>query len=117
MSSAILTMGKRVSKREARRMLRDAIEPELRKINRDIRTYSKVRRSQAIGGAISIAAGVLSGVYAGLPSAVSAPLCAGAGFVGGHLAGKAAEAVCSHGPELKQKNDLYFLLRLTHEAR
>jgi hypothetical protein len=116
MSSMILTSAKRVSRKAARQMLRDAIEPELRKMNRDIRTYRKVRRSKAIGGAFSIAAGVLLGAYAGLSPVVAAPLAAGAGLVGGHLAGKAAEATCSHGPEFRQKNDLYFLLRLTHEA-
>ena len=47
---------------------------------------------------------------------VSIPLVAGAGVVGGRLASKAAEEACSHGPEFKQKNDLYFLLRLTNEA-
>ena len=85
-------------------------------MNREIRTYRKVRRSQTIGGAVSIAAGVLLGAYAGLPPIVATPLVAGAGVVGGHLARKAAEATCSHGPEFKQKNDLYFLLRLTNEA-
>ncbi len=115
-SSMILSSAKRVSKRAARQMLRDAIEPELRKMNRDIRTYRKVRRSRVVGGAISIAAGVMLGAYAGLPSVVSTPLAAGAALVGGQLAGKAAEAICSHGPEFRQKNDLYFLLRLTNEA-
>jgi hypothetical protein len=116
MSGVILASTKRVTKKAARQMLRDAIEPELRRMNRDIRTYRKVRRSQAIGGAVSIAAGVLLGAYAGLPPIVATPLVAGAGVVGGHLARKVAEATCSHGPEFKQKNDLYFLLRLTNEA-
>ena len=39
-----------------------------------------------------------------------------AGVVGGRLAAKAAEETCSHGPGFKQKNDLYFLLRLANEA-
>jgi hypothetical protein len=116
MSSLIMSSAKRVSKKTARQMLQDAIVPELRRMNRDIRTYRKIRRSQAVGGAISVAAGVLLGAYAGLPPLVATPLVAGAGVVGGHLARKAAEATCSHGPEFKQKNDLYFLLRLENEA-
>jgi len=117
MSGQILASAKPVTKKAAREMLRDAIEPELKRMNREIRTYRKVRRSQTIGGAVSIAAGVLLGAYAGLPPIVATPLVAGAGVVGGHLARKAAEATCSHGPEFKQKNDLYFLLRLTNEAQ
>jgi len=36
--------------------------------------------------------------------------------VGGRLLTKVAEGACEHGPEFKQKNDLYFLLKLTEEA-
>lgn len=115
MSSNILT-SKNVSKKEVRQMLRDAIEPELRKMSRDLRTYRKVRRSQSIGAAVWTAAGVILGAYAGLPPIASVPLAGGAGVVGGRLAAKAAEEACSHGPDFKQKNDLYFLLRLTNEA-
>ena len=115
MSSSILT-AQNLSRKEVREMLRDAIEPELRRMNRDLRTYRRIRRSQGIGAAMSTAAGVILGAYAGLPSIASLPLAAGAGLVGGRLAAKAAEEACSHGPEFKQKNDLYFLLRLKNEA-
>ena len=60
------------------------------------------------------AVGVILGAYVGLPPIAAVPLAAGATFVGGRLAAKAAEESCSHGPELQQKNDLYFLLRLHH---
>ncbi len=115
MSSNILDT-KKVSKKEARQMLRDAIEPELRKMNRDLRTYRKIRRSQSIGATLWTTAGVILGAYAGLPPMASVPLAAGAGLIGGRLGAKAAEEACSHGPEFKQTNDLYFLLRLTNEA-
>jgi len=91
MSGQILASAKPVTKKAAREMLRDAIEPELKRMNREIRTYRKVRRSQTIGGAVSIAAGVLLGAYAGLPPIVATPLVAGAGVVGGHLARKAGK--------------------------
>jgi hypothetical protein len=48
-----------------------------------------------------------------------------ANVVGGHahrfrdtfaVLTEAAKVACSHGPEFKQKNDLYFLLRLQQEA-
>src|SRR5260370_20765647 len=62
MSSNILD-DKNVSQKEARQILRDAIEPELRRTNRDLRTYRKVRPSQSIGTGISMAAGVVLGAY------------------------------------------------------
>jgi hypothetical protein len=62
-----------------------------------------------------MAADVLIGAYAGLPPMVSVPLAGVGTLVGGRLLSKAAEAVCEHGPEFQQKNDLYFLLKLTEE--
>jgi len=61
-------------------------------------------------------AGVILGAYAGLPPIASVTLAAGAAIVGTRLAAKVAEDACSHGPEFEQKNDLYFLPRLTREA-
>ena len=63
----------------------------------------------------AIAAGVLLGAYAGLPTVAAVPAAALGTMVGGRLLAKAAESVCEHGPEFKQKNDLYFLLKLTQE--
>jgi hypothetical protein len=37
-------------------------------------------------------------------------------LVSGEMLAKAAKDACSHAPEFKQKNDLYFLLRLQQEA-
>src|SRR4029077_13619260 len=37
---------------QPRRKLRDGIEPDLRRMNRDLRTYRKVRRSPSVGAAI-----------------------------------------------------------------
>lgn len=116
MSSSILAADKRVSKGQAREMFRDAIEPELRKMKKEIRTYQKVSLEKTVAGFASLFAGVLIGAYAGLPPLVSVPFVATSTIVGGNLLLKAADAACEHGLELKQKNDLYFLLRLTKEA-
>ena len=85
-------------------------------MKKEIKTYQKVRRSQALGGMAAIAAGVLIGAYAGLPPLVAAPMAGVGSLVGGRLIAKAAEAACDHDPEFKQKNDLFFLLRLTEEG-
>jgi hypothetical protein len=115
-STHILATNKKVSKKQAREMFRDAVEPELRKMKREIKTYRKVRRAQVFGGIAAIAAGVLIGAYAGLPPLAAVPVAGIGSLVGGRLLSKAAEAACEHGPDLMQKNDLYFLIKLTEEA-
>ena len=116
MSAGILAANKKVSKKEAREMLHDAIEPELRRMKKEIKTYQKVNARKTAAGIASIAATVLLGAYAGLPTMVIPPLVATGAWVGGTPLSKAAEAACDHGPEFKQKNDLYFLLKLAEEA-
>jgi hypothetical protein len=115
-SADILQAKKRVSQKQAREMFRDAIEPELRRMKREIKTYQKVRLREMVGGIAAIAAGVLIGAYAGLPPLAAAPVAAAGSLVGGRLLAKSAENACEHGPDFKQKNDLYFLLKLTEEA-
>jgi hypothetical protein len=115
-SANILAANKKVSKKLAHEMFRDAVEPKLRKMKREIKTYQKVRRRQVFGGIAAMAAGVLIGAYAGLPPLTAVPVAGLGTFVGGRLLAKAAEVACEHGPELRQKNDLYFLLKLTEEA-
>jgi hypothetical protein len=112
-SSSILSAGRRVSKKEAREMFRTAIEPELQKMKREMVTY----RKRVFAGIASVVAGVAIGAYSGLPPLIAAPLVGAASFVGSSVLGKATESACEHGPETKQKNDLYFLLKLTQEAR
>jgi len=115
-SAEIMSAGNRVSKKEAREMFRAAVEPELRRMDREVAAYRKSQGKRVLGGMASILAGVAIGAYAGLPTLVSAPLVATASVVGGRLLSKAAESACEHGPESRQRNDLYFLLRLTQEA-
>jgi|SRR6266404_2418157 len=115
-SANIMSAKNRVSKKEAREMLRTAIEPELRKLNREMVAFRKTQRRRVLGGIASAVAGVVLGAYAGLPPLVSVPLAGAGTLVGGRLLSKAAELVCEHGPETEQKNDLCFLLKLTKEA-
>ncbi len=116
-SATIMSTKNRVSKKEAREMFRTAIEPELRKMNREVVAYRKTQGKRLLAGVASIVAGVAIGAYSGLAPLVSVPLVGAASVVGTRLLSKAAGSACEHGPETKQKNDLYFLLRLTQEAR
>jgi hypothetical protein len=116
-SAGILSATNRVAKKEAREMFRTAIEPELRKMNREMVAFRKRQGRRVLGGIVSAAAAVAIGAYSGLPPLLSVPLVGAASIVGTRLLSKAAESACEHGPETKQKSDLYFLLRLTNEAR
>lgn len=96
-------------------MFRTAIEPELRKMNREIVAYRKTQRRRVLAGIASVAAAVAIGAYSGLPPLLSVPLVGAAAFVGSDLLSEATESACEHGPETKRKNDLYFLLKLTRK--
>jgi hypothetical protein len=114
MSADILGAHSNVSKKHARQMFRDAIEPELKRMKRELATHSKVTGRKALAGTAAVAL-VALGAYAGLPP-LAVPVAEATALVGGTLLYKAANAACEHGPEFQQKNDLYFLLKLTEEA-
>ena len=114
MSAEILTT--KVSKRHAREMMHDAIEPELRRMKKELKTYRKTRNRRTLAGLATAAAGVLLGAFAGMPTVAAKAIETIGGLVGGEMLAKAAKAACNHGPEFKQKNDLYFLLRLEQET-
>jgi hypothetical protein len=114
MSADILGANSKVSKQQARQIVRDAIEPELDKMKRELATHRKVTGRKALAGATAIAV-VALGAYAGLLP-LTVPVAEAAALVGGTLLYKAANAICEHGPTFQQKNDLYFLLKLTEEA-
>jgi len=86
-------------------------------MNREMVAFRKTQGRRLLAGIASIVAGVAIGAYSGLPPLVSVPLVGAASVVGTRLLSKAAESACEHGPETKQNNDLYFLLKLTEEAR
>jgi hypothetical protein len=116
MSAEILGANTKVTKAQARQMMRDAIEPKLMEMKKELKTYRTVRRRRTLGGIASIAAGVLLGAFAGMPTLAATAVVGTAALVGGEMLAKTAKDVCTHGPQFKQKNDLYFLLRLQQEA-
>jgi hypothetical protein len=115
-SANIMAANNRITKKEAREMFRSAIEPQLIKMKKEMVANRKSQGRRMVAGVASVMAAVAIGAYSGLPPLVSVPLVAAGTFVGQRLLGKAAEVACEHGPEMAQKNDLYFLLRLTQEA-
>lgn len=116
MSAEILGANTKVTKAQARQMMRDAIEPKLKEMKKELKTYRTVKTRRTLGGIATVAAGVLLGAFAGMPTLVATAVAGTGALVGGEMLAKAAKDACSHGPEFKQKNDLYFLLRLQQEA-
>jgi len=97
-------------------MLKASIEPELIRLRREIHHERRRQTKRIVSGLATMAAGIAIGVFGGLADAIGRALI-GAGVVaGGRLLGKAGEVACEHGANLRQQNDLYFLLRLEQEA-
>lgn len=108
---------KRVGKREIRELFKERIEPQLLRMKSELHEEGRRQRRRIVGGLGTLAATVALGAFGGvLPVLVKASLAAAGSMVGGRLLSKAAEATCEHGATLKEKNDFYFLLRLTQEA-
>jgi hypothetical protein len=108
---------KRVSKKEVRELFRDQIEPELSKMRSELHQERRRQVRRIVGGVGTMAASVAFGAFGGIvPLAAKLAVSAAGAMVGGRLLSKAAEAQCEHGSSLKEKNDFYFLLRLTQEA-
>jgi hypothetical protein len=114
MSAEILET--KISRRHAREMMHDAIEPELKRMKKELKAYRKIQTRRLLTAGAGIAAAVLLGAYAGMPTVTAAALGGAAAWVGAETLANAADAACTHGPEFKQKNDLYFLLRLQEEG-
>ena len=52
----------------------------------------------------------------GVVVAVGGAIAGASAVAGGRLLGKAGKVACEHGADLRQQNDLYFLLRLEEES-
>jgi hypothetical protein len=108
---------KRASKREIREIYKKCIEPEVLRMKSELYQEQRRQRRRVVGGLGTLAATVALGAFGGIvPVLVKASLALAGSMVGGRLLSKAAEATCEHGATLKEKNDFYFLLRLTQEA-
>lgn len=99
----------RIGKREVLELFREQIEPELVKMKSELNQERKRQIRRIAGGIGAMAASLALGAFGKV-----FPLAAGG--VGVTLLGKAAQSVCEHGSNLREKNDFYFLLRLTQEA-
>jgi hypothetical protein len=111
----VLQRKSRLSRKEAQEMLKTLIEPKILSLQKEIRFERKRQAHRIIGGLSSLAAGVAIGFFGGLPIAVAGAIAGAAALVGGRLLAKAAEEACEHGTNLRQQNDLYFIVRLMQE--
>jgi hypothetical protein len=100
---------KRIGKREVRDAFKSEIEPELVKMKSELNQERSRQVRRIVGGLGAMAASLKLGLFGAIPAV-------GAAGIGATLLGKAGVSVCEHGSSLKEKNDFYFLLRLTQEA-
>jgi hypothetical protein len=113
----VATTDKRVAPREVVAIFKDDIQPQLLQMKSELYQEQRRQRRRVLGGLGALAATVALGAFGGVvPLLVKGALVAAGSMVGGRLLSKAAEARCEHGADLQEKNDFYFLLRLTEEA-
>ena len=106
----------RVTKREISALYNEKIGPELQRMKVEIKLERRRQVRRTITGAASLAASVALGAFAGpLPLLVKGAAVAAAAATGARLLPKAAESMCEHGADLREKNDFYFLLRLAQQ--
>jgi len=98
---------KRIAKREVRDIFRDQIQPELARMKSELSEERRQQVKRIIGGVGALAASLKLGFFGTIPILA-------AGAVGTKLLGEAATKACEH--KVKEKNDFYFLLRLTQET-
>ena len=89
-------------------MFRTAIEPELRKMNREMVAFRKTQGRRVLGGIVSAAAAVAIGAYSGLPPLLSVPLVGAASIVGTRLLSKAAESLVNTVPRRSKRATFIF---------
>jgi len=108
---------KRIGKKEVKELFRDRIEPELTKMKSELYQEGRRQVRRITGGIATIAATIAFGAFGGIvPVATKLAVTAAGAMVGGRLLTRAAEAQCEHGATVKEKNDFYFLLRLSQDA-
>jgi hypothetical protein len=107
----------RIGKAEVQEIFKQQIEPQLLKMKSELHQEQRRQRKRIVGGLATLGASVGLGAFGGVvPLLAKAAAVAATAMVGGRLLSKAAEAKCEHGATLKEKNDFYFLLRLTQES-
>jgi hypothetical protein len=117
MLNEIAVRKKRIGKQEIQELYNERIEPELLRMKSELHQEQRRQRRRLIGGVGTLAATVALGAFGGIvPILAKASMIAAGSMVGGRLLSKAAEAKCEHGATLAEKNDFYFLLRVSQDA-
>jgi hypothetical protein len=109
-----LTSG--LSEAAAQEMLRMRVTPRVNKIRQEMR-LERSKQIKYLGfGVAAVAASVGIGAC-GLPMLAAVPLITTAAALGTRLLGKGGELAVESLADVKQKNELYFLVRLLEEAQ
>jgi hypothetical protein len=110
-----LTSDTSLSIQNAKDAFKEKLEPQIAKLKKEMSLERSRQRKRILVGTSALVASVVIGAYGGLPILVKGALTAASAMVGGRLLTSTAESVCEHGADLRQHNDLYFILRLMEE--
>jgi hypothetical protein len=115
LTSEVLTSDTSLSIQNAKDAFKEKLEPQIAKLKKEMSLERSRQRKRILVGTSALVASVVIGAYGGLPILVKGALTAASAMVGGRLLTSTAESVCEHGADLRQHNDLYFILRLMEE--
>lgn len=99
----------------AKEAFKTKLEPQIQNVRAEVAAERTKQSKRLSMGISSLAAAVLIGAWGGIPILVKGALAVAGTATGTGLLSKAATSACEHGADLRQKNDLYFLLRLIEE--
>jgi hypothetical protein len=99
----------------AKNAFKAKLEPQIERVKAEV-TAERTKQARRLAiGIPSLAAAVLIGAWGALPILAKGALGVASTAVGTGLLSKAAASKCEHGADLRQRNDLYFLLRMMEE--
>jgi hypothetical protein len=116
LTAEIVSSNAELSEDAAKDAFRSKLQPQIARLRAESALERKRQRRRIVGGVSALAAAVGIGAFAALPLLVKGVLAASATAVGTSLTTKAAASACEHGADLRQGNELFFLLQLINEA-
>ncbi len=115
LTSEVLAEKGELSIEAAKDAFKTRLEPEIEKVKAEVTAERRRQAKRLSIGISSVAAAVLIGAWGGIPILIKGALAAVGTASGGGLLSKAAASACEHGADIRQKNDLFFLLRLMEQ--
>jgi len=115
LTAEVLTENGSLSIEAAKDAFKAKLEPQIERVKAEVSAERTKQARRLAIGISSLAAAVLIGAWGAIPILVKGALVTTGTVSGTGLLSKAATSKCEHGADLRQKNDLYFLLRMMED--